>query len=242
MKWLGNFKFSSHDTDYQEVVKASSVVEYMQEGARLQLEECGPTEKDMKANNFAFVLSRTTAAIYQTLLVDDEISVETWASFSHGASCPRCTKMYKDGAIVAEMATVWTVVDINSRRIVRMGEELDKIAEEDELTLEFPPRFKIPPQIPMALIGEYNVGYSVCDKNVHMNNVRYVDMFTDYIPGSLKGQRIVSLDISYICEAPLNDTLRIYTSRDIGDGEFYFKAIRSDGKTCAEAHIITDRI
>ena len=58
MKWLGNFKFSSHDTDYQEVVKASSVVEYMQEGARLQLEECGPTEKDMKANNFAFVLSR----------------------------------------------------------------------------------------------------------------------------------------------------------------------------------------
>ncbi len=242
MKWLGKFEFQSHDMDFQGVAKASSLVKYMQEAARKQLEVTGPTEKDMKANNSAFILCRLTLASYSDVRADDEALVETWACPSHGVSYPRNTKMYVNNRMVAELAGVWTVIDINTRRFVRMGEVLDKISEEDALSLDVTPRFKIPADIPLSLVGEYNIGYSVCDVNLHMNNVRYIDMFSDFIPGGLKSKRIINLDITYINEAPMGDFLKIYVSREIDDGKFYFRAFRGDGKVCAEAEFILDRI
>jgi len=242
MKWLGNFEFESHDTDFQEVVKISSVVEYMQEAARRHLEVCGPTAKQMKQNGTAFILSRTTIANYTPLYADSKVLVETWACYSHGLSLPRCTKMYHDDKIVAEMSTVWAVVDVNTHRFVRMGETLDKIAENDVLTLDVSPRFKLPADVGLSLVGEHNVGYSLCDTNKHMNNVRYIDMFSDFIPGGLEGSRIINVDIAYLNEAPMNDVLKIYVSKEVDDGKFYFRAVRSDTKVCAEAEFIIDRI
>ncbi len=242
MKWLGNFEFGSHDMDYQGCAKASSVVEYMQEAARKHLEVAGPTSKEMKQNNSAFVVCRLTLANYASIYTDDKVLCETWACYSHGLSYPRCTKMYKNNRIAAELATVWTAVDTNTRRFVRMGEVLDRIAENDALSFEVTPRFKLPQNLNFSLVGEFSVGYMVCDENRHMNNVRYIDMFCEFIPGGLENKKITNVDISFVSEAPMGDILKVYATREVEDGKYYFKAIRSDGKVCTEAEFIVDRI
>ena len=243
MKWLGKFEIQSHDADFQRIAKASSLVKYMQEAARKQLEVSGPTEKDMAENHAAFVLCRLTLAIYSPVYPDSEALVETWACPSNRISYPRNTKMYVNDKMVAELAGVWTAIDTTAtRKFVRMGEVLDKIAEDEELSLDVDPRFKIPADINLSLVGEYNVGYSVCDVNHHMNNVRYIDMFSDYIIGGLNGKRITNADITFVNEAPMGDFLKIYASREVDDGKYYFRAYRGDGKVCAEAMFILDRI
>ena len=143
--------------------------------------------------------------------------------------------------MVAEIAGVWTSIDAGTHRLVRMGEELDRIAEEGELSFEVS-RFKMPQTVQLSLMGEYNIGYSVCDVNCHMNNVRYIDMFSDFIPGGLGGKRIVNADVYYVNEAPMGDCLKIYVSREVDDGKYYFRSVRGDGKVCAEAEFIIDKI
>ncbi len=242
MKWLGKFEIQSHDTDFQGICKAASVVEYMQEAARKHLDVCISTLNELKRNNAAFVLCRLTLANYGSLTVNDEIMVETWASSTHGASYPRFTKMYRDDQIVAELATVWTTINMDTRRIIKMGDVLDKIAETDTLSMDMMPRMRIPSNVLLTLVGEYFASYSVCDVNGHMNNVRYIDMFTDYLRGGLYNKRITNIDIAFISEAPMGDILKVYASREVDDGKYYMRAVRSDGKVCAEAEFIVDTI
>ena len=242
MKWLGKFETQGHDTDFQGIVKAASVVEYMQEAARKHLDICHSTLDELKRNDAVFVLCRLTLANYGTLYSDDEIMVETWAASSHGASYPRYTKMFKDDRMIAELATVWTTINADTRRIVKMGDIIDKIAEPDSLSMDMMPRMKIPQAVTLSLVGEYNVGYSVCDVNGHLTNVIYIDMFCDHLRDGLKNRRITNIDIAYINEAPMGEILKVYTSREVDDGKYYLRAVRSDGKICAEAEFIIDSI
>ena len=94
----------------------------------------------------------------------------------------------------------------------------------------------------LTLVGEYFASYSVCDVNGHMNNVRYIDMFTDYLRGGLYNKRITNIDIAFVSEAPMGEILKVYASREVDDGKYYMRAVRSDGKVCAEAEFIVDTI
>jgi acyl-ACP thioesterase len=91
----------------------------------------------------------------------------------------------------------------------------------------------------MSLVGEYTVTYRDTDVNGHMNNTNYADILCGCIP-NMKQLRVKSIGINYSSEAVLNEELKIYMSKI--DGKFYFRTIRSDGKTNIEAEIITERL
>ena len=56
----------------------------------------------------------------------------------------------------------------------------------------------------------------------------------------MRGQRVISLGISYISEAPLGETLKIYSG--ISDGVYYVRTIRENGQINVEAEIMTEAI
>lgn len=243
MKWHEKFEVSSHDVDYMGITKASSTIRYMQEAANKQLEATGPTTKEMTEAGKAFVLCRVSASFYTPLFAHDNVEVVTWAGKSdNGVVLPRCSQVRKNGVIVAELISTWTVIDINTRRIVRFGKELDKISIDETLELDMPARFKLPEDVSLALAGEYNVSYGICDINHHMNNTYYPDMLCDFIPGGMDNKRIIGIAISYINEAPLGEILKVYVGHDEYDGKYYFRTIRRDGKIGIEAEITLDDI
>ena len=73
------------------------------------------------------------------------------------------------------------------------------------------------------------------NQNRHMNNTKYPDMYSSFL--DLEGRRIEEITINYQNEAPAGDKISVY--RGEADGYYYFKTVRSDGKTNTEAEIRT---
>ena len=87
------------------------------------------------------------------------------------------------------------------------------------------------------VVGAYNVTYADTDQNNHMNNTRYPDMYSNFLP--LSGKRIERITISYMNEAPAGDLLTVQRAEAMG--AYYFRTLRSDGKINSEAEIrLTD--
>jgi acyl-ACP thioesterase len=158
----------------------------------------------------------------------------TYPANSRGYSFLRCYKLKRDGVTVARAVSVWALVDTEKHSLVRVN-DFDLHLDTYE-ALDFPlTRIVIPKGI--APIGKYTVNYDDADQNRHMNNTKYPDMYSNFLP--LENKRISSITISYLNEAPLNEVLTV--ERIELDGVFYFRTIREDGKVNTEAEItLTD--
>ena len=66
-----------------------------------------------------------------------------------------------------------------------------------------------------------------------MNNTRYPDIYATFMP--MDGMRIAEITINYANEAPEGDILTVYRGK--ANGYYYFRTVRTDGKTNSEAEI-----
>ena len=85
----------------------------------------------------------------------------------------------------------------------------------------------------MIDIGGYGVHYGDVDQNMHMNNTKYPDMYSNFLP--LNGQMIKSICINYSNEAAMGEKLRV--QRAEVNGKYYFRTIKGNGLTNSEAEI-----
>jgi acyl-ACP thioesterase len=89
-------------------------------------------------------------------------------------------------------------------------------------------------------LGTYTVNYGDLDQNCHMNNTRYPDMYSNFLP--LDGMRIKSISINYKNEARRGERLRVERA-DGADGKtYYFRTLRTDGLVNTEAEIELEEI
>ena len=131
---------------------------------------------------------------------------------------------------MARAISVWALIDTATKALVKV----------DVFNLNLP---TLPPndlilgtmKMPSTLIdvGGYGVHYGDVDQNRHMNNTKYPDMYSSFLP--LNGKMIRSITINYAGEAEIGDTLRVQRAEE--GGFFYFRTIRSDGKVNSEAQI-----
>lgn len=239
MFWTEKFRINSHDCDTMGYAKPSSVLRYMQETAFLQHQNCGPTIAELRRDGKAFILSKLTMSIYSKLKAFDEITVTSWNIESKGASFNRCCRMYSKDVLVAELISVFALVDINTRRFVRVSDvELNFTPEDETVELDAPARLHIPDDVSLALNGEYTVYHSLCDENCHMNNTNYIDMFCNFIP-DITEKRVATCSVSYQSEAELGCVLKVYRALD-DEGIYYFKTVKPDGSINAISRIVLE--
>lgn len=239
MKWSEKYRINSHDTDFNRVVSASGIMRYMQDCSNCHMEGEPPSYNDLYDSGLAFVLSRLRLSIYFPLYSHDEITAQTWACKSSGVSFNRCYRLLKDDAIVAEAVTVWGLLDLNTHRLRRVDSIELGYASGEMLELDSPARLRIPKDAAMVLVGEHRVHYGEADINRHLNNTHYPDMYCDFIP-NMAGNRVTSMGISFISEAPLGEQLKIYMADY--DGTYYFRSVKEDGSVNSEAEIIIEEI
>ena len=90
---------------------------------------------------------------------------------------PRYFTIEKDGQLVAEGFSQWTLVDLETRRIVRVkstGIEVPEVS----VTMTPPERLK---SLNIPVTNHYQVVYSDLDMNGHMNNTQYLRVAYDFI-------------------------------------------------------------
>ncbi len=239
MKWTGEYLVNANDVDYNNIVSASNVLRYMQDAANREMEEDGPSYNKLIEDGLSFILSRIRISFYAPIFSHDVLEVQSWACESKGVQFNRCYRILRDGNILAEAVSVWALCGVSDRKLHRVTEFEFGYRMDEMLELDLPPRFKIPDDVSLRLVGERNVEYADIDLNGHMNNTKYPDILCGYID-DMRGQRVISMGISFVSEAPLGESLKIYSASS--DGVSYVRTVRENGQTNVEAEIITEAI
>lgn len=219
-----------HDVDYNGIAKTSSIMKYIQTAAQCQLTEGGMSYDNLRSNKRAFILSRVKLEILKPLRAYTPLTAVTYPCESRGYSFLRCYALECDGEIVARAISVWALIDTDSRALVKVNDfdlGLPTLPKND-LVLS---AMKLPSS--MTDIGGYGVHYGDVDQNMHMNNTKYPDMYSNFLP--LQGKMIRSITINYSAEAQIGEKLRV--QRGEADGYYYFRTVRSDGRVNSEAQI-----
>ena len=240
MKWEEKFKVRFHDTDFNEILGPSQTFKYIQEAAMRQLKAQKPSYSDLLKQGKAYVLSGIRVEMYYPIFAYEDIIARSWACPSKGVSFIRSYEIERDGEIVCEATSSWALVSVSDKKLIKVDEvDTSNYFTDEAIKTENPLRIRIPNALPMSLVGEYTVGYSDTDVNGHMNNTNYADILCNCIP-HMESLRVKSIGINYSSEAKRGEELKIYMSKI--DGRFYFRTVRSDGKTNVEAEIITERL
>lgn len=240
MKWSGEYKVNANDVDFNNVVSVSNMLRYMQDAANCEMEEDGESYNELIEKGLSFVLSRIRMSFYAPIYSHEKLEVQSWACESKGVQFNRCYRIIRDGVIVAEAVSVWALVGVNDRKLHRVSEFELTYRMDEMLELDMPARFKIPEDVTMRLVGERSVEYADVDMNGHMNNTKYPDILCSHLSESMNGQRVISMGISFLTEAPLGESLKIYSG--VSDGVNYVRTIKEDGRVNVEAEIITEAI
>lgn len=240
MKWSGEYKVNANDVDFNNVTSTSNLLKYMQDAANCSMEDDGLSYNELFDKGYSFILSRIRISSYAPLYSHDKIVVQSWACESRGVQYNRCYRILRDDSIVAEAVSVWALVGVHDRKLHRVNELNLPYRIDDMLELDLPARFKIPEDVKLRLVGERTVEYADVDLNGHMNNTRYPDILCSHLDDGMKGQRVISMGISFNNEAPLGETLKIYAGQS--DGVHYLRTLREDGMVNVEAEIITEAV
>ncbi len=234
MKYTVKFTVNSHDTDMHGAATPSVILRYMQEAANLQISHSHPNASELRyEHGKAFILSRVTVNIYSDLHAEDEIEVSTWANPSEGMSFKRSAQIRRNGVIVAEMISVWALLNIETRRLCRVSDITLGFDTEPEFPeIDEPERLRMPSDLEPKLMGERTVYYSDIDVNEHMNNTNYPDMLLDFLP-DVQDKKVYSFSIHFMNEAKMGTSFKIYVANELEKN--YFKTVLPNGKIGVEA-------
>lgn len=239
MKWSEEYRINSHDIDENRIVSASALMRYMQDTANLHMAAMKPSYDDLFDAGYSYILSRFSMSNYAPLCSHETVISQSWACESRGVSHNRCYRIIKDDRIVAEAVSVWALVSIKDRRLVRADELSLDYGTDEMLDLDMPTRFRIPSHVNPVLVGDRLTEYADVDMNRHMNNTHYPDILCGYIP-EISGNRVISMTLNFVNEAPLGERIKIYSGKS--DGSYYFRTKRPDGKVNVEAEFILEEI
>ncbi len=243
MKFTNKIKTNWHDTDAHRVIRPSKILEYMQETANRQCEESGlPLEKLRDEKHLAFILGALSMNIYEPLHAYEEIEVRTWCREAKSYIFNRYFEIVRGGERIAEAATTWVLIDLNTKNMVRASnyDFLKGCFYYDEPVDPsiLPPKAKIAADTPLYEVGKRKIAYSDIDYNIHMNNTRYPDMLCDFLAEMVDGEkayRVSSMSLSYVKESRLGATLTVCRGETSEDGRISLRTLNESGDVCLEA-------
>lgn len=229
----------AHDIDVNCNARPTSIIRYLQETVDRNLRACHPTYEELLESGLSFVVSRTALEVCRPIKEYEKLTIETWATETRSAAFPRSFIVKSGGEVVAKALTIWALIDINERRLLKGSEfSTENYGNGEQIELSVPTRFKIPSDLNFSKCGEKKVMYSDIDRNFHMNNTKYFDMLFDYIPKREKVY-LSSCIMNYIGEAPFDSNIEIFISDPVienGENIYYFKTI-IDGKANIESKL-----
>ncbi len=219
-----------HDADFNGICRASALLRFMQSAAQAQLNAGGMSYENLRAKDRAFIISRIRIQLDAPVYPYEMLDAITFPCESRGYSFLRCYQLNRGSECIGQAVSVWALMDTEKKSLVRVGDFPLGLPLLPPLDLSLL-HIRMPAEL--AEVGTYTVSYADTDQNLHMNNTRYADLFSNFLP--LQGARIRAISISYLAEAKMGEVLRVFRYEQ--DGIFYMRTLRADGRVNAEAQI-----
>lgn len=206
--------------DCRGIARPSAIVDFMQDIATRHAVEMGIGGEALAKKNAFWVLSRVKYVLDRPLHLFDVVNVTTWPRQIKGASWYRDFAFRVDGQPVGHAVTMWAIVDLTTRRLLRPK----------SLGMDITPQLVGEQEVLKSLHAEQQetcfsreVRYSDIDINRHLNNVKAVDILSDAFGLEHNETRWVSqMQINYIHETICGTTLDIV--RGTGKNGLYVAA------------------
>lgn len=188
-------------TDCFSRVKTSALLYFAQEAAGAHCAQLSLDHKALAKENLFWAVVRNRVQITRLPALGETITVETWPMPTTRSSFPRSTVAYDEaGKELFRCVSLWVLVDINTRAMVLPGRSnisLTGTLRGGELAL---PESIAPKTLENTTLRR--VGYTELDRNMHMNNTRYLDWIDDLFPSEFHQLHPVrDFTICYLYEA-----------------------------------------
>ena len=208
---------------------------YIQSAAQSQLTDSGLSYDELKEKKRVFILSRFKMEVLKPIRACEPITAITFPSESRGFSFIRCYGLEQEGKTVARAISMWALLDTETRALVPVNNFDLGLTVLPPIDMSFD-HLRFPTTL--RDIGGYGVHYGDVDRNRHMNNTKYPDMYSNFLP--MENKMIKSISINYRNEAVIGEKLRIQSIYE--NGVYYFRTVRGDEKINSEASIILEDI
>ncbi|MFC2124505.1 acyl-[acyl-carrier-protein] thioesterase [Bacteroidota bacterium] len=236
--WVEEFTISHHYVNPKGLASLHGISYFLMEGAIGHAAYRSLGYEEMSRKNQSWVLTRQGIIIHKHLRLGDEIRLETWVHLTTESFSVRDFHIIDtEGDIAIEARTSWMIMDLTSRRPVRIDREgIERLPHHyDRLNTPID-LVKIPELENQENEHTFRVVYSDLDMNQHVNNISYVRWFMDRFEWQFHKEHLLEyFTINYIAEALFGDALTIILEQSKEDDNVYLlKIVRlSDNKEIA---------
>ncbi|MEG0178969.1 MAG: thioesterase [Oscillospiraceae bacterium] len=223
-----NIKVRQCECDMDNRMTPSYMLKYAQEIATAHCDSKGITDEVYQKTHTAFLLAKSRITVNTPLMWNEDIKIITRAYAPERAMFWRTVAFVNDkGVQCAEVQSVWILIDTDTKHIMRRAPE--EIAQcfstvnANKLNINIS-------KVQTQLISEEKALYTMCDKNIHINNTVYADIICNNLPQQLLRRHFIKeFVISYHNEIPFDTNYNLFCG-NITDNEFYFLGEYKDKK------------
>lgn len=196
-----SFEISDIHLDCFDRVKPSVLLYFAQDIAGKHAKLLGADWDTLNEKNLFWAIIRHQIQINRLPVSGETITLETWPMPTTRVAYPRATVAYDQaGNVLFRTAAVWVLMNTQTRSMVlpgKSGVTVDGILCGGELALPG----SISPAIAENRVCR-KVTYAQLDKNLHMNNTRYLDWVDDLLSSQFHREHPArGITICYLSEA-----------------------------------------
>jgi len=232
-----NFRTASYDVGADGRISVAALFRYFQEAAHEHANSLGVGFHKLRRQNIFWVLSATQIEIGNLPGFDEEITVNTWPRGVNKFFSLRDFQLYHKNQIAAKATSLWLLIDVNSKRIVRperIIEGVDFFSDERVFTYDFT---AIEPLVEKTLLEERRTRFCDLDINNHVNNIKYVEWILDAVYDFAGIKPVKGFKIQYLSEFTINEKAFIYRDLLNIENEVKIEINHTDDKTGIRALI-----
>lgn len=211
------FPISAIHTDCYGRAKPSVLLYFAQEIAGEHCLQLGTDWDTLQKKNLFWALIRTKVQITRLPTIGQTLTVETWPMPQTRTAYPRCTVGYDEaGNECFKMISLWVLMDTQNRTMILPGKCHVQVAGMVRGTEPDAPR-----ALPACVASEHKertVVFGELDRNLHMNNTKYLDWVMDLMDQQFHaGYRVSEMTLCYLSEAREGQTIDLAYTLEEGN-------------------------
>ncbi len=203
------FEISDIHVDRFGRAKPSVLLYFVQEAAGQHCSLLAVDHERLSHKHLFWAVTRNRVQITRLPMLGEKITVKTWPMPTTKVAYPRSVVAYDaDGEELFRSISLWVLMDDRTRAMILPGKSgivVDGTLTGTELTVPHAIAAR-----PMEKAVHRTVGFTLLDRNGHMNNTRYMDWVDDLLPsGFHELHPVQEFTVCYLNEAREGDLIRV---------------------------------
>ncbi len=229
------------EVDFQDELKVSSTLSYMEEVACSSADELGFGYAYVKPRGYAFMVSNICCEFINPVPLGKRVFVKTWPTPpTHVIFGREYQFLDEEGNVYLNASSRWCLIDMNSGKLLQ-SKVLDNQDYSTYNTEKLLPdvKWKIPTfsKEEGELRFTFTVANSEYDHNMHVNNTRYADYCLNcFSIEELSRIRLKKFAISYVKQCKEGETLSFYRKK-LEDRSYLVHGFNEKGETVMQSHL-----